>query len=381
MHISITLALFFGLSSARVTHVPVVESPIGQPESIINDTILAPLELAAGPKTHAKLAKRSLQTQNRAPWGLRAISHRNPAEPYTEFPPPKNSKYYYDDNAGAGTFAYILDSGIRTTHEEFEGRATTAHSIYPAGKAFDGDHGTGVAGIIGSKTYGVAKKATLISVHLLGPTGCSASEAINALLWTAEDIMKNSRKDKSVINLSMGIPKVRALNAFVERLIVETDVPVVVTTGNEAADASNHSPGSANGVIAVGSVDQHWAIGQSSNFGSAVSILAPGVRVETTGAGSDTNAILQTGTSFAAAYISGLVLNAISVHGIKGAASVKKHILETATKDKACFPPEKGTPNLVGNNKNSKQVLSSIMFCCNGALSKLGCSSKRPMKG
>ncbi|EFZ00685.1 peptidase S8 family protein, Pr1E [Metarhizium robertsii] len=391
MHISITLALFFGLTSARVAHAPVVESQIDQPESVINDNTLAPLELALGLKNHVKLAKRSLQTQTSAPWGLRAISHRSPGDFYEEFPPPESSKYYYDDKAGAGTFAYILDSGIRTTHEEFEGRAKAAHSIYPADQTIHGDHGTGVAGIIGSKTYGVAKKATLISIHLLGPDGCTGSEAINALLWAAEDILKNSRKDSSVINLSFGIPKLKALNTFVERLITDTDIPIVVAAGNEADDASNHSPGSADGVISVGHINQQWAISETSNFGSAVSILAPGVGVETTGAGSDTNIIRETGSSFATPYISGLILNAISIHGIKGAANLKRHILETATKDKACIPPEKEdkknrTPNLVGNNNNAEQdkekqkdePSSSRMFCCNGLLSKLACGRNRP---
>ncbi|KAH0595092.1 hypothetical protein MHUMG1_07392 [Metarhizium humberi] len=352
MHISITLALFFGLTSARVAHAPVVESQIDQPESVINDNTLAPLELALGLKNHVKLAKRSLQTQTSAPWGLRAISHRSPGDFYEEFPPPESSKYYYDDKAGAGTFAYILDSGIRTTHEEFEGRAKAAHSIYPADQTIHGDHGTGVAGII-------------------GPNGCTGSEAINALLWAAEDILKNSRKDS---------------------LIIETDVPIVVAAGNEADDASNHSPGSADGVISVGHINQQWAISETSNFGSAVSILAPGVGVETTGAGSDTNIIRETGSSFATPYISGLILNAISIHGIKGAANLKKHILETATKDKACIPPEKEdkknrTPNLVGNNNNAEQdkekqkdePSSSRMFCCNGLLSKLACGRNRPM--
>lgn len=391
MHNSITFALFFGLTSARVAHAPVVESQIDQPESVLNDTTLAaPLELDVGPENHMKLAKRSLQTQTSAPWGLRAISHRFPGDFYQGFSPPKSSQYYYDDKAGADTFAYILDDGVLTSHEEFEGRAKVVHSIYPADKAVAGDHGTGVAGIIGGKTYGVAKKATLLSVHLLGPNGCTGSDAIQALLWTSEDILRNRREKSSVINLSFGIPKLKPLDDFVERLIATTGIPVVVAAGNEADDASNHSPGSAKGVISVGHINRQWAMSQQSNFGSAVSILAPGVGVETTGAESNTDVMLNSGSSYAAPFISGLVLNAISVHGIKGATRIKNYILETATKNKACIPPQKDknkrTPNLVGNNNNAEQdkekqedgASPDGMFCCSGVLSKFRCGSNKP---
>lgn len=363
MKTSAILAFFFGLTSAGVTRGPEgLESHIAQVDSDIKGTNAAPLRrsLQNGPETssapghHPMLAKRASKTQKGAPWGLRAISHRRAGAFYEKFPPDPASKYYYDGRAGLDTYAYILDSGIRTTHEEFEGRAETVFTVYPGDEIDHRGHGTAVAGVLGSKTYGVAKRAKLLSVKTLDDNGsCAASAALHALSWTAEHILSNGRQHSSVINLSFGIPKLQALDTFIEALVSQVGIPVVTAAGNENEDASLSTPGSAKGVINVGHMDKNWVMSPNSNWGPAVTMLAPGVQVECPSSASDTNVVLESGSSFAAPHVAGLVLNAISVHGIKGAAEIRKFLLQSATKDQACT--SRNTPNIVANNGNTAQ--------------------------
>jgi len=98
-------------------------------------------------------------TQDNAPWGLSSISHRWG----------NNGEYVYDASAGAGTYAYLLDTGVQVEHVEFEGRAYHAYNAWGNDAPFvdvDG-HGTHTAGTIASRAYGVAKKANVYDVKVL----------------------------------------------------------------------------------------------------------------------------------------------------------------------------------------------------------------------
>lgn len=98
-----------------------------------------------------------LTTQADAPWGLGSISHKGE----------NSTDYIYDTEGGVGTYAYIIDTGLLTTHVEFEGRASLGYNAYPNSDFVDLiGHGTHVAGTIGSRAYGVAKQASLISVRV-----------------------------------------------------------------------------------------------------------------------------------------------------------------------------------------------------------------------
>ncbi|MDX2395050.1 S8 family serine peptidase [Streptomyces sp. DK15] len=69
--------------------------------------------------------------------------------------------------------AYILDSGIDYAHTEFGGRATFGFDAIGDGRNGQdcNGHGTHVAGTVAGKTYGVASKASLVSVRVLGCDG------------------------------------------------------------------------------------------------------------------------------------------------------------------------------------------------------------------
>lgn len=136
----------------------------------------------------------ALTTQSDAPWGLGAISHQGDA----------SSDYIYDTSAGADTYAYVVDTGINVDHSEFDGRASLAYNAAGGQHVDSVGHGTHVAGTIGGKTFGVSKKANLLSVKVFEGESSSTSIILDGYNWAANDIVSKSRTGKSAINLSLG---------------------------------------------------------------------------------------------------------------------------------------------------------------------------------
>lgn len=100
-------------------------------------------------------------TQNGASWGLTAVSHRDKT----------GTGYLYDTSAGNNTYAYVIDTGVRLTHTEFEGRATNGWTAFSSYYNDGSGHGTHVAGTIAGKTFGVAKQAKIVSIKVLDDSG------------------------------------------------------------------------------------------------------------------------------------------------------------------------------------------------------------------
>lgn len=132
--------------------------------------------------------------QENADHGLASLSNRGPGA----------SLFRYDDTSGKGTFAYVVDSGIQSSHPEFGGRVTQGYSL---NGNFDNPrpHGTMVAGVLASKTYGVAKNAEIIDVRIShNKQSLTHSSILNGLNWAVDDIIKRGRVRTAVINVSQG---------------------------------------------------------------------------------------------------------------------------------------------------------------------------------
>ncbi|KAJ3364564.1 hypothetical protein GGF32_001664 [Allomyces javanicus] len=201
---------------------------------------------------------------------------------------------------------YVVDTGIFTKHEEFQGRATWGTTVVSGASDEDKNgHGTFVAGIIGGRTCGVYKQAQLVAVKALDDKGQgSTSDVITALQWIADQV--GTSDQIAIVNLSIGGFYSRALNDAVNAG-AKNGLIMIVAAGNEGINACLTSPASATGAISVGAIDRNDIIARFSNIGACVEILAPGVNVTSASIRSKTAYIVQSGTSFASPHVAGLL--------------------------------------------------------------------------
>lgn len=286
----------------------------------------------------------ALVTQNNAPWGLGSISSRTRGA----------SSYIYDNTGGRGTFSYIVDTGIRTTHQDFGGRAQFGTNTVGGDNNDNQGHGTHVAGTVGGTTYGVAKQTTLIAVKVFeGSTG-SASAVIAGFDWAVNDIVSKGRQNSAVINMSLGGPGStvwdQAITAAWNRGVL-----AVVAAGNENQLASNRSPARSPEVICVGNVQSNDARRSGttgSNYGPAVDIFAAGTGVISTYFRSDTDTASLTGTSMASPHVAGLVSYLRGLEGFSSAAAIKQRVYDLATPNRVT--DAQGSMNLLAYNGNGR---------------------------
>lgn len=236
----------------------------------------------------------ALQQQMNAPTGLVRLSHAKVATAGNA----SSQGYVFDDQAGEGITAYIVDTGVKASHSEYQGRATLAANFVNDVDDDENGHGSHVAGTIGGATFGVAKKATLVGVKVLDAQGGGSNAGVlQGLQFVADDAAQKKLGGKSVMNMSLGGSKSRAINAAVAQIAAAGVVPVVAA-GNENQDAANVSPASAPEAITVGAIDQtNDAKASFSNFGADVDVFGPGVKVESVGIKSDTDTDTLSGTS------------------------------------------------------------------------------------
>jgi subtilisin family serine protease len=175
------------------------------------------------------------------------------------------------------------------------------------GSADCNGHGTHVAGIIGSKSYGVAKSVRLHAVQVLDCNGeASTSDVIAGVDWVREH-----HAAKSVANLSLGGSKSTALNDAVTALS-KSGVFVAVAAGNENADSCKESPASAASVEATAASSSNDTRASFSNYGKCVDIYAPGVNVKSTYQG---GTAYLSGTSMASPFVAGVAALYKSTYG------------------------------------------------------------------
>ncbi|KAJ8113845.1 hypothetical protein ONZ43_g5054 [Nemania bipapillata] len=234
------------------------------------------------------------QTEADADWGLARLSSTSPG----------GTTYTYDDSAGKGACAYVVDTGIDVTHPEFEGRATFASNQVDNDNTDGNGHGTHVAGTIGSKTYGVAKKVALYAVKVLSSDGSGTNSAVIAGMdFVVTDAPSRSCPKGVVVNLSLGGELSKAVNDAAAS-VVSAGHFMAVAAGNSAADASTSSPASEPSVCTVGATDKTDILAAYSNFGALVDVLAPGSEIKSTWPNGQTNTI--SGTSMASPHVAGI---------------------------------------------------------------------------
>ncbi|WAP58889.1 S8 family peptidase [Streptomyces sp. S465] len=272
-------------------------------------------------------------TQENPPsWGLDRIDQEDTQG---------DDAYNYPDSAGEGVTAYVIDTGVRTSHKDFEGRATSGFdAVDNDDDADDGNgHGTHVAGTIAGAEHGVAKKADIVAVRVLDDQGSGTTEQVVAGIdWVTEN-----HQGPSVANMSLGGTPDEALDAAVQKAI-DSGVTFAVAAGNESSDASQSSPARVEDAITVASSTDQDEQSDFSNYGSVVDIYAPGSDITSDwNTGDDaTNTI--SGTSMATPHVVGAAAVYLSGHQDAKPADVAQALTDGATADKISNPGE-GTPN------------------------------------
>jgi subtilisin family serine protease len=249
----------------------------------------------------------------------------------------------YAPTSAAGVTVYVLDTGIRTTHSEFGGRARDGYDFVDQDKIANdcSGHGTHVASTIGGATYGVAKDVTLVGVRVLDCKGSGSYQGIIAGIdWVARQTAR-----PAVANLSLGGTTSKALDDAVDRAVA-AGVTVVVAAGNDNKDACKQSPARTPSAITVGATDRNDTRWSSSNFGSCVDIFAPGVRIEGASYASATAVKTMSGTSMASPHVAGAAARVLAAHPGYTPAQVRDALLGQAGTG-SIGNPGKGSPNKI----------------------------------
>ncbi|MFJ9111337.1 S8 family peptidase [Streptomyces sp. NPDC102283] len=232
---------------------------------------------------------------------------------------------------GKGVKAYVVDTGIDAAHSEFGGRVASGYDAVGDGRAgMDcNGHGTHVAGTVGGAVYGVAKDASLVNVRVLDCEGRGTWAGILAGFdWIAKDAERSGVP--AVLNASLGGDRSTAVDAAVEA-VADAGVLPVVAAGNDNRDACDVSPAGADGVFTVGASDRQDRETSFSNWGSCLSVYAPGADIVSARLGGGTVSL--NGTSMASPHVAGVAALYKQENPSASPAAVSRWLTDTATGD------------------------------------------------
>ncbi|MBW3563142.1 MAG: S8 family peptidase [Acidobacteria bacterium] len=272
-------------------------------------------------------------TQSNATWGLDRVDQRDL---------PLSGTYTYNTTA-SNVNAYIIDTGIRTSHDDFGGRALHGYD------AVDGDsnasdcngHGTHVAGTVGGTTWGIAKGVTLYAVRVLDCNGSGTTSGVIAGIdWVTQNHIA-----PAVANMSLGGGASTSLDNAVENSIA-AGVTYAVAAGNDNADACNSSPARVDAALTVGSSTSSDSRSSFSNWGSCVDIFAPGSSITSAWYTSDTATNTISGTSMASPHVAGAAVLYLADNPGASPSTVFQAILGDASANKLSSIGS-GSPNLL----------------------------------
>ncbi|WP_250445377.1 S8 family serine peptidase [Actinotalea sp. C106] len=233
-------------------------------------------------------------TQGRPTWGLDRVD---------QAALPLDGGFTYPSSAGTGVRVYVVDTGVDSGHPDFAGRVAPGYSAISDGYGTQDchGHGTHVAGTAASATYGVAKRATIVPVRVLGCDGRGDSSLVVAgVNWI---LANHPGGTPGVVNMSLGGGRNASTTSAVDALTA-AGLLVVAAAGNADADACLTSPAHVPAALTVGATAWNDARSSFSNWGTCVDGFAPGTSITSTYPGA--RYATMSGTSMAAPHAAGM---------------------------------------------------------------------------
>ncbi|MPZ60793.1 MAG: S8 family serine peptidase [Propionibacteriales bacterium] len=290
-------------------------------------------EMAADPSVRYVEANQEVRlsaTQTNPPWGLDRIDQVNL---------PLDGDYRYFTTA-SNVNAYVIDTGIDVTHQEFDGRAQVGTDTVGDGRNGRDchGHGTHVAGTIGSETYGIAKDVNLHGVRVLDCDGSGTTlSVVQGIEWVTENAVR-----PAVANMSLGGRVDTILDEAITNSIASS-VTYAVAAGNEGRNACTSSPARVPGALTAGATDNSDTRAGFSNFGRCVDMFAPGVGIRSTVPGGTR---MYSGTSMSSPHVAGAAAMILAWHPRWSPAQVAERMISNATVG-VVRALGRGSPNLL----------------------------------
>ena len=291
-------------------------------------------------------------TQSGATWGIDRIDQRNL---------PLSTTYTYNAS-GSGVTAYIIDTGIRSTHAQFGGRVTSGYTAISDGNGTNdcNGHGTHVAGTVGGSTHGVAKNVNLVAVRVLDCSGSGAwSWVIAGVDWVTGD---HDPDERAVANMSLGGGGYFDLDKAVNNSILD-GVTYAIAAGNSSANACNYSPARVTAALTIAASTSSDTRAYFSNFGSCVDVYAPGASITSSWKLSDTSTNTISGTSMAAPHVAGVAALYLSTPGTDpSSTAVSSALLSNAAATGSIKILDSTTTSGRGKNKTTTYNYKHLLF-------------------
>jgi len=264
-------------------------------------------------------------------WGLDRIDQRSGS---------LDGNYHYNFD-GTGVTAYVVDTGVLNSHNEFGGRSTSGYDFVDNdNNATDcNGHGTHVAGTIAGASYGVAKNVNVVGVRVLGCNGSgSNSGVIQGINW-----VKNNASGPSVANMSLGGGASQATDDAVNAAVA-AGITFVVAAGNDNSNACNYSPARAADAITVGSTANGDSRSSFSNYGNCLDIYAPGSNITSAWYNSNSATNTISGTSMAAPHVAGVAALYLNENNSLSSSQVEG-LLNSRSSSNKVTDAKAGSPN------------------------------------